>query len=57
MALVNECDICDDRIVCSDDNESQIDMLDEIEGSYERESRLPLCNYCTKEYLIPGFPI
>jgi hypothetical protein len=56
MAPVNECDICDDRIVCSDDNESQIDMLDEIEGSYET-SRLPLCNYCTKEYLIPGFPI
>ena len=30
----NKCDICNDRLMCSDDIESQIDILNEIDDSY-----------------------
>jgi hypothetical protein len=57
---VHNCDICDDRLECNDDIESQIDMLNEIDDSFEseydkQEPKLLLCNYCQKEYLIPGY--
>lgn len=36
--LVSRCDICNNRITeASDDLESQIDMLNEIDDSYESE--------------------
>ena len=62
-AVHNKCDICDDRIMCSDDIETQIDKLDEIDNSfesdldnstYEQGPKLILCDYCQKEYLIPS---
>ena len=34
----NRCDICNDRLDCPDDIESQIDVLDEIDNSYESEA-------------------
>lgn len=60
--VINRCDICDDRIMCQDNIESQIDMLDEIDNSYldeddKHEPRLLLCDYCKKEYLIPAYLI
>jgi hypothetical protein len=62
--VVNKCDICDDRLECADDIESQIDMLQELDDSYESECdkttyydgpKLLLCGYCTKEYRIPSY--
>ena len=60
--VINRCDICNDPLNCADVIESQIDMLQEIDDSYEseydkHEPRLLLCDYCTKEYLIPAYPI
>jgi hypothetical protein len=60
--VINRCDICDDRIMCSDDIENQIDKLVEVNNSYESENdkeepRLLLCDYCQKEYMIPAYPI
>jgi hypothetical protein len=64
--VINRCDICDDRLECQDDMERQIDRLDEIDNSYESEAdrttyydgpKLLLCDYCSKEYMIPGYPI
>lgn len=57
---VHNCDICDDRLECNDDIESQIDMLNEIDDSFESEydkaePKLLLCGYCQKEYLIPRY--
>lgn len=55
------CDICNDRLTqCPDDIEERIDMLDELNNSYEdeydkQEPKLLLCNYCIKEYQIPSF--
>jgi hypothetical protein len=48
--------------MCSDDIENQIDMLDIITNSDEsehdkQEPRLLLGDYCTKEYMIPGYPL
>jgi hypothetical protein len=45
-----------------DDIESQIDILDEINDSYmdehdKQEPRLLLCDYCQKEYQVPGYPL
>lgn len=31
------CDICNDRLECADDIESQIDILEKIDDSYESE--------------------
>jgi hypothetical protein len=60
--VCNKCDICDGRISCSDNVESEIDMLDEIDNSYEseydkHEPRLLLCDSCKKEFQIPGYPV
>jgi hypothetical protein len=64
--VVNRCDICNDRIECKDNIENQIDLLDELDNSYESEAdrstyydgpKLLLCGYCTKEYLLPGYPL
>jgi hypothetical protein len=60
--VYNRCDICDERLICSDDIESKIEALDEINGSYldeydKQEPRLLVCEYCQKEYMIPGYPI
>ncbi|HEY7109464.1 MAG TPA: hypothetical protein VH415_08565 [Nitrososphaeraceae archaeon] len=60
-AVINKCDICDDRLTeCQDNIESKIDMLQEIDDSYEseydrHEPRLLLCAYCVKEYLLPSY--
>jgi hypothetical protein len=45
--IANRCDICDDRTMCSDEIESQIDVQNEIDNSFEskynkHESRLLL---------------
>lgn len=60
--VINRCDICDDPLNCTEDIESHIDMLNEINNSYESEAgciepRLLLCGYCNREYLIPGYPL
>ena len=60
--IVNRCDICSDRIMCSDDIEAQICRWEETNGSFEWENdkagpRLLLCGYCQKENLIPAYPI
>ncbi len=52
----------DGRISCSDNIEIEIDMLDEIDNSYEseydkHEPRLLLCDSCNKEFQIPGYPV
>lgn len=58
---VHKCDICNDHITEAPDNiESLIDILKEIDDSYEseydkREPTLLLCNYCKKEYQIPSY--
>ncbi len=61
-AMINRCDLCNDRIMCSDNIEAQIDKLDEIDNTYEseydkHEPRLLLCRFCQKEYLISAYPI
>jgi hypothetical protein len=51
---------------CKDNIEGQIDILQEIDNSYESEAdrttyldgpKLLLCDYCRKEYVIPSYPI
>jgi hypothetical protein len=61
-AVVNRCDICDDAIPCPEDIELKITVLKEIDDSYESEydksePRLLLCDYCQKEYMIPGYQL
>jgi hypothetical protein len=65
-AVINRCDICNDRIECADNIETQIDKLDELDNSYESEAdrttyldgpKLLLCFYCTRKYLVPGFEL
>jgi hypothetical protein len=61
-AVVNRSDICDDAIACHEDIEIKINILTEINNSYESEydksePRLLLCNYCQTEYLIPTYQI
>jgi hypothetical protein len=58
----NKCDICNNRLVCQDDVEDKIDMLEGIKDSYEseydtHEPWLLLCAYCQKEYLISGYQL
>ena len=59
--VIYRCDICDEHLTEVPDNlEAQIDMLQEIDDSYEceydkHEPRLLLCNYCQKEYSIPSW--
>jgi hypothetical protein len=63
-AMINRCDICNDRINCQDNIETQIDQLNELDNSYESEAdkttyldgpKLLLCDYCQKEYQIPSY--
>jgi uncharacterized protein with PIN domain len=56
-AVINRCDICNDRIECVDNIETQIDKLDELNNSYLDGPKLLLCSYCVKEYLIPAYPV
>lgn len=58
--VVNKCDLCNDPIDCREDVEIKIDVLNEIDDSFEseydkNEPRLMICRYCQKEYLIPSF--
>jgi hypothetical protein len=58
--VINRCDLCDDPILCHEDIEIKIDILTEIDDSYEseldkHEPRLMLCDYCQREYLIPVY--
>lgn len=59
--VIYRCDICDEHLTEVPDNlEAQIDLLQEIDDSYEseydkHEPRLLLCNYCQKEYSIPSW--
>ena len=63
--LVYRCDICDDDLTQVSDNfEKQMNVLDEIDNSFESEydkstyecgPKLLLCNYCKKEYLLPAY--
>jgi hypothetical protein len=61
-AMINRCDICNERLIdCADKIESQIDTLEEINDSYldwydRHEPRLLLCDYCQIEYMIPTYP-
>jgi hypothetical protein len=64
---VYRCDICNDRIAdAPDDFEAHIQLLDDIDSSFESEldrstyeqgPKLILCDYCQKEYMIPGYPM
>jgi hypothetical protein len=65
-AMINRCDICNDRIDCHDNIETQIDKLNELDNSYPSEAdkttyydgpKLLLCGYCTREYLVPGYEL
>lgn len=61
-AVINRCDLCDDPIPSKEDIEIKIDILKEIDDSYEseydkHEPRLLLCGYCQREYLIPAYPV
>jgi len=58
--VINKCDLCDDPIPSLEDIETKIDVLKEIDDSFEseydkHEPRLMLCDYCQKEYLIPSY--
>jgi hypothetical protein len=62
--MINRCDICNDRIDCHDNIETQIDQLNELDNSYESEAdkttylngpKLLLCDYCQREYMITSF--
>lgn len=58
---VHKCDLCEDQLTNVSDNiESHIDMLQEIDDSYlseydKQEPRLLLCGYCKKGYLLPSY--
>jgi hypothetical protein len=60
--VVKTCDLCNNPIPCHEDIEIKIDMLQEIDDSYEseydkHEPSLILCDFCKKEYQIPGYPL
>jgi hypothetical protein len=59
-AVINRCDICDDRIDCA----AAVDMLEELDNSYEYACdertyhdgpKLMLCTYCQYGYSIPNW--
>jgi hypothetical protein len=56
-AVINRCDICNDRIDCADNIETQIDKLNELDNSYLDGPKLLLCSYCVNEYLVPGYEL
>jgi hypothetical protein len=59
------CDICYEEITEASDNfESRIQILDDIDNSFESEldgstyeqgPKLILCNYCQREYIAPSW--
>jgi len=58
--VINRCDLCANPIDCHEDVELKINVLNEIDDSFEsdydkKEPRLMICRYCQKEYLIPSF--
>ena len=59
--LISRCDLCNDELPKEADNiQSRINILDEIDNSYEseydkQEPKLLLCSYCSKEYNIPSY--
>jgi hypothetical protein len=59
--LINRCDICNDPLPeTGDDTEYRINMLNEINDSYESEydkvePKLMLCSSCQQEYMIPSY--
>ena len=60
--IIKRCDLCNNPIPCHNDIEVTINMLQEIDDSYESENdkhepRLLLCEYCKNEYQIPGYPL
>ncbi len=57
---VYHCDICNDKIDCNDDIEAYIDMMNDINDSYEseydkQEPKLLLCLFCQEEFNIPSW--
>jgi uncharacterized protein (UPF0305 family) len=59
-AVVNRCDLCNDPVPSKEDLEAKVDMLTEIDDSYESEydksePKLLLCSYCKNEYLLPNY--
>jgi len=59
--LISHCDLCNDELPKEADNiEYRINMLDEIDDSFEseydkHEPRLLLCSSCSLEYMIPSY--
>ena len=59
--LISHCDLCDDQLPKEADNiQHRINVLDEIDNSYEseydkQEPRLLLCSFCKREYNIPSY--
>ncbi len=56
----HKCDLCDDRIECNDNIESYIDMMNDVNDSYEseydkQEPKLLLCLFCQEEFNIPSW--
>lgn len=58
------CDICDEEITEAPDDSVRMQILDDLDDSYESELdrstyeqglKLILCDYCCKEYLIPSW--
>jgi hypothetical protein len=62
--LVSRCDICNEICKVPDDFEERMNILDEIDNSFESDydkstyecgPKLILCDYCKKEYLLPSY--
>jgi hypothetical protein len=59
--LISHCDLCNDELPKEADNiQYRINVLDEIDDSYESESdkhkpKLLLCSLCSREYNIPSY--
>ncbi len=57
----HKCDLCNDYLpTCKDDIESYIDMMNDINDSYEsdydkQEPKLLLCLFCQEEFNIPSW--
>lgn len=59
-SVINRCDLCDNPIDCHEDVELKINVLNEIDDSFEseydkKEPTLMICRVCEKEYLIPSY--
>ena len=59
--LISRCDLCNEQLPKEADNiESRINVLDEIDNSFEseydkHEPRLLLCSFCSKDHNIPSY--